>query len=723
MTDPLSISVGVLQIASFTGTLVRSIGRFVEQTRTISDSIHELYDEMRLLEEVLRDIGETFAKRPQQLSFEYRHHNRIHRILESCRASLQDLEVALPQLADDSSAIDKLKLSIQKSLKGERLKQIVHHISSYTRVLQLSLSTLSLGELWINRRSQDMILAKVQDIYEDMRSKNIFLGRIKKRGMVPEIINGAPTTRPYTPPADYEEGKLLLDKELRDWRETVDEVTAAVSLSIPDQESCDGRPAMAPHTSASSTTLQILEDDVSDSEQEELDEVNRSILQLTLENNQKLVNQLSEIQIYFQAAKYHRRAINICRRLNDGATGPDEQTSDTEYATKLANMRESFADILLKCDTTVTDDEAEEVLEQLLNEETERLEATDADRRWRLYHKLGSLYASQGNFLKSRRYLKQAFMGRSRADPRSQSLVIESAEMLIKSLQVLQRIDEVRGTQDWLKKEFPSESPALEQPSVPPSPGAITNPSGNLPNLYTWCVEQGFDVNSRRFGFDICDSGKGKAPIHQAVQDENFEILQHMVQNVAHVEQRDATGSTPIHLAAATRSKRICTVLLEKDVVMDVLDRSDRSPLHRCQCSSGGTEVAKLILNRCPELIDRIDGFGKTALYMACEKGNEKMAELLLLMGANPNKYGQGQFIPLVSAIDAAARSRNKIHLVKLLLEHGADPGIRDGSGRTAFEAANNAGLAGSEIKRLLGEIFTSRPAISSRFPWLGETG
>ncbi len=76
------------------------------------------------------------------------------------------------------------------------------------------------------------------------------------------------------------------------------------------------------------------------------------------------------------------------------------------------------------------------------------------------------------------------------------------------------------------------------------------------------------------------------------------------------------------------------------------------------------------------------------------------MAAYLLSQGANPNRDGPGKFIPLVSAIDAVAQSRATIHLVKLLLEHGADTGLRDGNGRTAFEAANNAGLARGEIKK-----------------------
>jgi hypothetical protein len=137
--------------------------------------------------------------------------------------------------------------------------------------------------------------------------------------------------------------------------------------------------------------LQIFEDEISDSENEELDDLSRRVLQLTLENNQKIVRQLWQIGIHFQAAKYQRRAIKICRRMSDGTAGGDGQNNGIGYTTNLADMREMLADILFDCDTAQTDDEEEGALEQLLSHETERSETDDNDRQWRMHHKLGSL--------------------------------------------------------------------------------------------------------------------------------------------------------------------------------------------------------------------------------------------------------------------------------------------------------------------------------------------
>ncbi|KAI1798998.1 ankyrin repeat-containing domain protein [Daldinia bambusicola] len=196
-------------------------------------------------------------------------------------------------------------------------------------------------------------------------------------------------------------------------------------------------------------------------------------------------------------------------------------------------------------------------------------------------------------------------------------------------------------------------------------------------------------------------------PMHKAIQMENIEVLQHMVSNVAHVEQRDASGSTLLHVAASKRQRDICTILLEeRHADPNVIDHNNMTPLHKCQTNNGGIQVAELLLRRCPDLIDCVDVMGKTALYMACEKGNTKMVKYLLSQGqANPDIQGPGKRTPLIVAIDLAAQDSQKIRIVEQLLKHGADPSIGDADGRTAFMAARNAGLAASEIRRMLNSV------------------
>jgi len=201
-------------------------------------------------------------------------------------------------------------------------------------------------------------------------------------------------------------------------------------------------------------------------------------------------------------------------------------------------------------------------------------------------------------------------MGRLRASPPNKDLVVESAKMLRKNLQSVQIFDEAQAIQDLLDQKFPAQSDPVDD---------------DLSRLYMWSEQLGFKIHSPQFGFDVCDPEKGKAPIHQAIQDGNLEMVQGMVQTVAHANTPDSTGQRPLHLAASARNERICNSLLEKGAEVDVQDRQQQTPLHKCQCGSGGIAVAKLILDRSPpRFIDRQDCWGKTALYMACEKGNNE---------------------------------------------------------------------------------------------------
>ncbi|KAI2636757.1 ankyrin [Xylaria nigripes] len=713
--DPLSTVASALQIYTFATGLLKSLSRFIERTKNIKDSIRELYDELSLFKGVIHDINRMLEDKSSKplLPFEVRHHGRIRDILKSCCGSLNDLDQSLPQLKEEETAIEKLRLSIQTSLKGERHKDIIHHIISYTRLLQLSLTAVSICDLWASRISQKVIMGEMKKLRRAIHEEGLLSGRIKPRARSPpRELPVLQAPRPHTPPADEESS--MLEEQIRCWRETVDDIEAAVSFSTFENETIDHFSITSSHRFASRPTLPASENEISDSEGEELDQVRRGVMELALQSNQEEVQQLMQCNIYFRAAACQRSGIKKCKRLLSETVEPREQDGVFGQIPRLANMEEMLVDILSACNTAQTDKEAEEVLIRLLEqEESPPPEMGDTDRQWRLCYKLGNLYARQGIFSKARKHLEMAFYGRSNADPRQKNLVVESAEMLTKIFIMLQRIDDARGIQRWVEKIFPLEPSSDDHQSSRPSPRASMGADSDL-SPFLWSEKQGFNIRDPHFGFDVYHSGIGKAPIHLAIQHQNVEMLQSMLNHVAHVEQPDSTGSTPLHHAATTRNKRLCSALLEKDANVDVVDQNKRTPLHKCQSNSGGVQVAGLILNRCPSLIDRIDCFGKTALYMACEKGNEMMASVLLSRGANPNGDSLRQYIPLVSAIDSVAQSSATIRLVKLLLDYGAGERIRDGSGRTAFDAANNAGLAAREIKKLLGENSRRRSSIAS---------
>ena len=98
-------------------------------------------------------------------------------------------------------------------------------------------------------------------------------------------------------------------------------------------------------------------------------------------------------------------------------------------------------------------------------------------------------------------------------------------------------------------------------------------------------------------------------------------------------------------------------------------------------CYRGNTEVAEFLIENVKN-IDDISPEG-TALVACIYKGDQKMSELLLKKGANPNvQNGNG-----TTALMYAVQNQN-IDLVKLLLNNEANKNIKDKQGKTAFEYA-----------------------------------
>jgi uncharacterized protein len=112
----------------------------------------------------------------------------------------------------------------------------------------------------------------------------------------------------------------------------------------------------------------------------------------------------------------------------------------------------------------------------------------------------------------------------------------------------------------------------------------------------------------------------------------------------------------------------------------------------------GRTDRLGELLDEDPTLVDAYGGDGFHPVGLACFFGHLEAARLLMARGADVNALSRNEHIQ-TAAIHAAAAGEGKdestrYELVKLALEHGADPNLPQGSGFRAIDAARQNGDA-----------------------------
>ncbi len=102
---------------------------------------------------------------------------------------------------------------------------------------------------------------------------------------------------------------------------------------------------------------------------------------------------------------------------------------------------------------------------------------------------------------------------------------------------------------------------------------------------------------------------------------------------------------------------------------------------------NGHTEIARILIDRGAK-IDALDHSHRTALLFAATGPFPETVKLLLDNKSNPNVVDNGEhFSPLMHAA-----AEGNLDIVKILLEYGADPDLKDVDGDTAESFARQKG-------------------------------
>jgi ankyrin repeat protein len=106
----------------------------------------------------------------------------------------------------------------------------------------------------------------------------------------------------------------------------------------------------------------------------------------------------------------------------------------------------------------------------------------------------------------------------------------------------------------------------------------------------------------------------------------------------------------------------------------------------------GRVERLRELLDQDPARANAFGDDGFQPLGLACFFGHVEAARLLLDRGADPDSLARNEHIE-PGPLHSASASENKgpelrYELCELLLDHGADPNLRQGGGFTALDAA-----------------------------------
>lgn len=268
-----------------------------------------------------------------------------------------------------------------------------------------------------------------------------------------------------------------------------------------------------------------------------------------------------------------------------------------------------------------------------------------------------------------------------------------------------------KDLRDYAVLEWPEHSRVSEE--------NIMKNEGEQQNLASFCREPAFeDWMSARAGLDNLfrvhfglNNGSSilPKPLHVAVY---FNVWQLGLLFLEDINAADATGATPLHIAAGRSSSKILRGLLDKGAKMNIADREGSLPLHRAVRRKNFQAVSEL-LAKDDTGMNASDRYKVAPLHIACHFGWKQGVELLLSHKADVLNDCGGAELPISLAIENGhfdivqlllhsnqtlishcgksviqAARKGWVETVKFLVEKGADVTYRDWLGQTVLHKA-----------------------------------
>ena len=157
-------------------------------------------------------------------------------------------------------------------------------------------------------------------------------------------------------------------------------------------------------------------------------------------------------------------------------------------------------------------------------------------------------------------------------------------------------------------------------------------------------------------------------------QGNRYEVERQLIVDPSLVHTREE-GLSPVLVAAYHRQRELASFLADKTIVLTIFEAA----------ATGKINHVLRLLARDPQLVNAYAEDGFQALGLACYFGHYDTAEYLARAGAPLNSPARNDL--KATPLHSAAAGKHT-HIVKLLLDLGADPNVREQGGFTPLHAA-----------------------------------